>query len=453
MIGAFLGELACRIFTVLSTNPYRSISNHASFTSNENTEVQVSTIGGLKRRTLQQREDDQVFNVKKWARMWRSITISSLGLSFFPYCLYIRILDLHDLGELLDEHIFKNVASEDFFEGGMQDFRVSLELEHHSKPRLDRISVVNAIGSSITKYVGDVALRDQNIAALREISGNALQEPLSTWAWRLPRLESLRLWDGTALGESLAKAISATCPRFTSVRIYMAMSPEVDHQMGLFFSNLKPNSLQVFEILNRCQLGYKTLTALTSHNQSLQILDLGDLRTETILQLPLLKSCTAFRRLKLQDVERRVDLKAEANGVFLDIVEWLQNCSSLVDLTIRGFLSAPAILEAVLPGEHFQLRRLEVRGYVLASSAGFHLALHQQPSLEVLELNADPEESGRDDKDTLITAIATLEKLRWLSLVEISAYFDDGNVIKLVSRLPGVSTFRFHHRVHHHNPR
>lgn len=46
--------------------------------------------------------------VAKWARMWRSIILSSLGKTLFPYAQFIRNLRLGDLQELLEEGKFRN---------------------------------------------------------------------------------------------------------------------------------------------------------------------------------------------------------------------------------------------------------------------------------------------------------------------------------------------------------
>ena len=39
----------------------------------------------------------------QWANLWRNVVLSSLGKTMFPYCQYIRALDLNDLEYLLDD--------------------------------------------------------------------------------------------------------------------------------------------------------------------------------------------------------------------------------------------------------------------------------------------------------------------------------------------------------------
>lgn len=42
----------------------------------------------------------------KWAGLWRTIILSSLGRTFYPYSQYIRTLRLKDLEDLLTEFEF-----------------------------------------------------------------------------------------------------------------------------------------------------------------------------------------------------------------------------------------------------------------------------------------------------------------------------------------------------------
>ena len=50
---------------------------------------------------------------RKWVLMWRSIILStSEGMTFLPYCDYIRYLDLDDFRELLNHTGFKGPTRE-----------------------------------------------------------------------------------------------------------------------------------------------------------------------------------------------------------------------------------------------------------------------------------------------------------------------------------------------------
>lgn len=50
--------------------------------------------------------------VLKWAGLWRTMILASLGKTLFPYSRFIRTLDLQDLGELLQEARFRNKLNE-----------------------------------------------------------------------------------------------------------------------------------------------------------------------------------------------------------------------------------------------------------------------------------------------------------------------------------------------------
>ena len=51
----------------------------------------------------------------KWAQLWRSIILSCIGATLFPYASYLRVLDLKDLGYLFDDGQFTGKILRDFF--------------------------------------------------------------------------------------------------------------------------------------------------------------------------------------------------------------------------------------------------------------------------------------------------------------------------------------------------
>jgi hypothetical protein len=50
---------------------------------------------------------EQELVVQRWSIQWRSIILSALGKTLLPYCQYLRVLDLGDLGELFEENRFQ----------------------------------------------------------------------------------------------------------------------------------------------------------------------------------------------------------------------------------------------------------------------------------------------------------------------------------------------------------
>lgn len=66
--------------------------------------------------------------------------------------------------------------------------------------------------------IGEAITRDSPI--LEKLSGNILSSSLGIWASRLPRLQSLELWNGKALSEGAEDIIAVHCPSFKALSIY-----------------------------------------------------------------------------------------------------------------------------------------------------------------------------------------------------------------------------------------
>ena len=76
---------------------------------------------------------------------------------------------------------------------------------------LDRISMIDKIGEIVT----------QQAFMAEQITGPILASALMRWIPRLPRLKSLQLWDGAALGdERVANLITVHCAEFDDISIY-----------------------------------------------------------------------------------------------------------------------------------------------------------------------------------------------------------------------------------------
>ena len=55
--------------------------------------------------TAKIRQQEQV--IRKWAGLWRSLILSSLDQTLYPYSTYIRVLNLQDLSDLLIHGMFR----------------------------------------------------------------------------------------------------------------------------------------------------------------------------------------------------------------------------------------------------------------------------------------------------------------------------------------------------------
>ena len=83
----------------------------APVTSGANEEIELSRQGRATDTNFRARVAQQEQIVRKWSLLWRSIILSSLNKTVFPYCRYIRALNFRDLHDLLDDPKFRgNIA-------------------------------------------------------------------------------------------------------------------------------------------------------------------------------------------------------------------------------------------------------------------------------------------------------------------------------------------------------
>jgi hypothetical protein len=388
--------------------------------------------------------------IAKWTVMWRSIILSSLHKTFYPYCLYIRMLDLRNLTELFNDPVFLNNTSDrsnklyqNFFQGDMAQFEIrpaGKELRSKQRRRLDTVSILRHVGESITKCVGQAAAQHGATAALEELSGEITGDVLPTWCARLPRLKTMTLWDGNSLTEGVAEAIAKHCPIFSSFTLLYCPGEDADQHLGSFISALPPNSLTALEIIGSNDVHVQTFTALNTHQASLTSIKLSSLKSEAIRSLSLLKECTNIQTLELQgDVTAAIDLEATENDVFLEVIAWLKACKSLKELRLQKLMDSASIMKNVLFDDSIRLKMLEITGYNLVGNREFHQALANQTELESLDLRANAEESFRDDIDLLVASLSCLKNLKALYLLDTSDYFRTAQVQQLAFALPKVS--------------
>ncbi|CAL3965985.1 unnamed protein product [Diplocarpon coronariae] len=400
--------------------------------------------------TFEGRIDAQRRTLLKWALLWKSVIRSSLEVTAYPYCLYIRSLDLRNLAELLEEPRFRDNAQGTFFAGDMEIFSKPQETPMKLKirgskgyKRLDVPIILELVGESITRYVSKSASLNHATAAVEDLSGNIRSDALAKWTGRLPNLKSMTLWDGAALSRSVADAISENCFNFDDLTFFTCLKNNADHDVASFCSGLRANTLRYFTALSAGALGSETLLSLNHHSQSLKRLKLDGLRSDTVKHLSLLRGCKALEVIELSDAEGSVDLEATENDIYLEIIVWLGKCYGLQELLLRNFVGVTNVLTQVCLKNDIRLKRLQVVGYPLAGNQDFHRALSHQTSLESLELRADPETAFRDDIDILVTSICQLTNLKYLDLLSTSDYFRTTEILSLVSHLPQLEELFF----------
>ena len=79
----------------------------APVTNGGSDEVEVARPGKHVDTRIQQQDR----TVQKWATLWRTMILSSLDKTTYPYCRYIRALNLRDLKELLEDWKFRGAVS------------------------------------------------------------------------------------------------------------------------------------------------------------------------------------------------------------------------------------------------------------------------------------------------------------------------------------------------------
>lgn len=390
--------------------------------------------------TFQGRLDAQTRTFRNWALQWKSITRSSLGNTAYPYCLWMRSLDLRNLKDLLEDNLFRE-TQEMFFADDMTGFlklpETPMKLKVRgakAKKRLDIQLVLELIGESITSFIAESASQNKATVAVEDLSGDIRATVLPKWVSRLSKLKSMTLWDGAVLSASVADAIANNCHVFDDLTFYSCLS-DADNDLAAFFSGLNQNTLRSFAALSAGSVGPQSLLSLNHHAQSLKKLKLDGLKIDAIKNLSYLQGCDRLESLEISDADGVINLETTENDVYLEVVAWLGKCSNLRELLLRNFLSGPAILTEVCLSNNIRLQKLQVTSYPMVGNRDFHKALSHQTTLESLELRADPEGAFRDDIDDLITSISRLTKLKYLNLLSTSDYFRTQEILTLVSQL------------------
>lgn len=371
--------------------------------------------------------------MQRWSILWRTIIMSALGQTSYPYCKHLRMLDLRDLGYLLDEDKFKQGRIlKNFFSGPLDRFHLTADApvrqgSRNRPKRLDLRGIVLAVGDVITE-------QSPLLEALTEptIDG-VFSSALLSWVPRLSHLRRLDLWDGSALtDETVCGLLHSHCPLLDSLRIYTASSDKADQQIAAFISGRKPNTMIHFENISNCHIGLETAVALNSHGKSLAVLKLY-LTGDKVEALGCLGQCTSVTTLAVDYSGPPDNLKATQNDLYLEITEWLRNCTSLRDISISNMVSAPDLMLPVLLTDVIQLHKLQINSneglmYLVKDHQDFHQSLGQKRSLQELSLRADPEGLSGDPLESVTNSICSLSDLRHLHLTRISDYFSDQHI-------------------------
>ncbi|MCJ1384158.1 hypothetical protein MMC17_007274 [Xylographa soralifera] len=367
--------------------------------------------------------------VSRWVHLWKTIILSSLSKTTYPYCRYIRALDLRDLKDLLEDEKFRADFGNDFFSGELSQFRKEMETPVKGKSktkrplRLNTIATLETIGEAITKQT----------PVLEELHGEITSAALLRWIPRLPKLQQITLWNGSALANGVGNTIHINCPNFKILRFYTWTAPDTDPLFAAFLQDLRPQSLESLEIISYSDIGAETFLALNCHSKSLLDLKLDNIKPEAMPALSMLKDCTALNSLSLAETIGSTDLEHTQNDIFLEVIGWLRDCKNLQTITFHKFLSGPAVLTPILLESNIHLVRLEVTDYAASKAKDFHQALAHQQSLRSIVLKSDGEVC---DINALVSSLCKIVHLVDLRLSNVSDFFRDEHICLLASNLP-----------------
>lgn len=226
---------------------------------------------------------------------------------------------------------------------------------------------------------------------------------------------------------------------------------DADHQFATLLNDIRPQSLELFEMFSSSQIGAESFLALNCHRESLKELKLNDIKAEAIPAISMMRGCTSLTCLMMAENERATQDLEKSH--FLETVAWLTQCKDLKTISISKMLSAPALLTPILLENNIRLTSLELdcyearegygSGYLMSKSRDFHQALACQTTLQSLWLNGESSDLGLD-VDILVDSISKLENLTDLRLRFISDYFSNQHIRHLAKSLPKLETWWTH---------
>ncbi|KAL4785158.1 hypothetical protein BJX76DRAFT_347213 [Aspergillus varians] len=374
--------------------------------------------------------ENQNPTLRKWITLWRSIVLSTLGLTYLPYYSYIRYLDLDDLGNLLGSG---STVKDELYTPELLEL-VSHEYvpEGNKRRRSPRTLPDNEwikvkLGSAIV----------QKNALIRGMSCDVQPAILNEWIEGSPQLQSLTVWSGAALSQHAGEKISNHCPDFRQLRIYIWQNKppgNAEAEAEDLFNALQPNSLQYFEVLSFSHLGPRSIKALGTQKDSLIELKLTSLNIDTIRELPSLTALPRLEVLSLTD-SAPTAWDPEFYTTLDQVADWVRTCTKLKRLEVRRFMYDARLLSQVMMSDDIHLTSLSFAGFKLSRHGGFPSALGSHTSLQYLYLRGEGSEDPQDN-NLLVSAVGVLSNLRELELKDVSDCFTMEQVEAVTSFVP-----------------
>lgn len=199
---------------------------------------------------------------------------------------------------------------------------------------------------------------------------------------------------------------------------------------------LRPQSLESFEIFRYSDIGPEALGAFESHRESLSKLVLTQLKPEATLALPLLKGCTNLVYLSLSEKFAPAAISHPGDeDLILNIVAWVKQCKNLHAISLTRFRNSFAIATPLLLDKTIPLTRLEIEGDPMQDCMEFYRALAFKTSLKALSLAGDADEQGIDVAELLLASLCKLVNLEDLCIKDASDFFGNEAIMELARSL------------------
>lgn len=399
--------------------------------------------------------DTDVVETKFWACLWRSILMSCVGQSSFPYCLWIRALNLGNLHSLLEDlardrfrvgdiDVNYKVLRQWFFSTPLRDFYITRK---RARTVMDLDQIVIKAGDAVTSFIKQAAEDENKTVMLSSLEGYHLPTTcLQDWVSRLSHLSSLTVRDGSVLTADVARMIRANCPLFKEVVCHYCIGTDVDQDLAGFISGLVPNTLESFTIMSVNAIGEQTFRAMTSHSVSLRVLRFC-VELPGLTALHFLSGCSNLKEITIEAsgiTARGFHWERELKDEFQQVVSWLAGCLSLTSLDLVFVPNASSILHRILRVPEIRLVSLDVK--LVHASEHFYSSLGQQTDLESLVIRSDDElvdlvEPASRRHQNFIDSICSCTRLRKLDLMNELLSKDD--ILRIVESLPLLDDLAF----------
>lgn len=223
--------------------------------------------------------------------------------------------------------------------------------------------------------------------------------------------------------------------------IFLRRSHDIpDQKLAAFLNELRPHSLESFETWWCKGFGSKCIQALSCHGESLTTLKLDRVPSRIAPELSLLKGCTNLVEFSFSFSEITAGedyFEKTHNDAFLEIVAWLKERKKLRILAFETFVSAPALMTAILPDINIRLTSItydEVLREGPRIQESFFRAVASQTSLQSLWLEGGVQ-WNKLDADDVAKSLSKLVNLTYLRFGVISEIFRDRHIVHLARSL------------------